>query len=711
MTPAVVDDRNPTVSGPAGDNADLPSTPTVVIPAVPAVVPVIAPPPTAGTVAPVAVPASPPPPVPGNLNETPAGPSGGNPPDMDDDEDEAEGPANSTWLGEDDPQNTMDTADFTHLWNPMARRNITVDDLRAIQRKRPDVCRFLRLVDSFPQREAELLDRWLFEGPWYQVPDSLRSDRTFVRFRWEAQYLEGLDRFIRGSLVIPMDAAEDLRSYPYPWQLGDMERKKEHTAWSCAHIFGRAMEFSDYAWIRAPGSDPFKVRGTGTTVICPNRFFPGLPAVIVSSLPPCLLSVGLPPLARLFMDSFHRASGDLRDRLHILMETEWLYFVAAELRRDGDLRCGVVLFGQGLQDRLRRFCTVDRRALAHNGAEVNPYWSSTDPLDFVKVWSMVELAHASPHRKKRDGPTGRTCHYVVYDPAVHRVVTQNRELTIDRGARRGGTRTGTALGSITPAAPPAPTAAATPVATPVTPAPPGPVQGVQVQGAQVPSAYAPLVSPLVQSPVQGPGNAIPRVEDLAIRFRDIDLRNSVLARRFLVHEDVRPAGWTVGEVLTVATSCLGRATQRYEDCERRLNEALRNMERIRGERNRLRAEAASRAGPSAAAGPSEYGVPRYSAHPAEPYSQGQGAGPAGPSRRLGYDRNALPHPPDPYKNIQGYTPSAPGYNANPYASAGPYLPRGSGGQGRGQGNNDDPFYTGRSGGTGHQGPMSPGYQG
>ena len=88
-------------------------------------------------------------------------------------------------------------------------------------------------------------------------------------------------------------------------------------------------------------------------------------------------------------------------------------------------------------------------------------------------------------------------------------------------------------------------------------------------------------------------NYAPTMESIPTRSRDEDLRQSLLTKRFMTREGVRPAGWTIAEFLTVATGCLGRVTGDLEDKERALSGAQRPLARIRGERDRLRGEAAT----------------------------------------------------------------------------------------------------------------------
>ena len=70
-----------------------------------------------------------------------------------------------------------------------------------------------------PAAGEGMLARWMTCGPVFQVPSSVSGDRTFIHFRWQAVYLEGVHRYIGGSAVEPILGIPEFSNYPFPWQL------------------------------------------------------------------------------------------------------------------------------------------------------------------------------------------------------------------------------------------------------------------------------------------------------------------------------------------------------------------------------------------------------------------------------------------------------------------------------------------------------------
>ena len=569
---------------------------------------------------------APPPLVPAAASTTPQPPSGGGTAAG------SYGPPAPPLLGKSDPRYpSLDTAGLNFAWEPSARTGFTLAELEALPSKRVDVLRFLGFAARHPTLANAALRRWSNGLPLYQVPPGLECERSFVNTRWDALYVEALNRAIRGEIDGPPIRLPSLYQFPFPWQSDAVHRRSVQTAWGLTQLRGVCFAPEDYPLYRLEGSHAVKVNRE-TRLAVADTEFPPIPPFLRECMPPYSLTMAIPPVLRYYGVAYGSAKGQLGARLTEWVEAEWLAFVATATQFDIEVSYKVVCFGDRVLRNLRRACTFMPAIPRRPDVVLNPQYQAEGAVEFPALATLLEAAVKSPLRKdRRDHAVDLRSYYVLYDPVTTKFVGNPRELTLQRPLRR-------AAGVPGEVPPPVPTSAAVtagnapgPVVAvnPPPVAPSCPSVGPSVGNAPTMSVVSPgypIGHPslaLPPNPTLPPGTMAASFGDASLRrhfpaiFASLPIRSS-----WAVDSVLREADGLIAS-LRVANDALVRTK---DELTQRLRHAEVDVHRIRGERNRLREEVAQRHSQrSVPSHPSYYGGP---SEPQSNYPASYGGGPS-----------------------------------------------------------------------------------
>jgi len=413
----------------------------------------------------------------------------------------------------------------------------------------------------------------------FQIPMSIRADRTWLLDPWDAPYVEGMAAYL-------FDGAGDeppvlgTRAYVAPAQLAAEEREHRKAALSASVLYGRVMSFDDLSVVRTAATHRTRVsRASTQCVVEPASVFAPLPRILRDYPHPLGTPAALPRVAYYFAGEVARADEAAQRRFELAVELEHVVCLTVGL----DFERRVSLRGWLVPDATMAYLGDYRGLPSIPMLGPDGYRVTIDRV--LRDCEAASRAPAACRTSRECWATGGLQLFVTFRPDGSYVMPRRRGGgPRNRGAGSSGRGAG---GYQTMNAPPGPgalmVAPLPPTGVPMQPGtgtPPKVAAGNKARlPPSVPSERAP--PPLRSQPVP-PSAAEQRLGQLVLP--DLVVRQ-LFGRVVTARDDVRPTGWplqALGLLVNQRIDALMTESQRRgDDVRRRLAAAEADLARER----------------------------------------------------------------------------------------------------------------------------------